>query len=252
MPPAARLGAAPPPAPPAAARRPPSGRAAARRRPPPQQRRRAALALGADGASPSSSSDATPPAWDAAAAARAAAKVAAARAARASPPPAPLAETRRIAETAVLAALAGTLYTVSTLLRLEGYLGYALPLPMVLATLRHGGGAGARALGAAALLLSLLVGPLRAAAFALVHGLPALALGAAWARRAPWAVSVPAGAAARVAGCVLRLGRARARLAPSPDSSHPPPAHPPATHPRAATPPTSRSPRRPRARTCWR
>lgn len=47
-------------------------------------------------------------------------------------------ETRRIVETSMFAAVAGLSYTLATLLKLEGYLSYVLPLPIVLSAMRAG------------------------------------------------------------------------------------------------------------------
>ena len=44
------------------------------------------------------------------------------------------------------------------------------------------------------------MGPVRAATYLLVYGVLSLALGLCWAWRLPWAVSVPLGALARIAG----------------------------------------------------
>lgn len=41
-------------------------------------------------------------------------------------------------DTAMMAAVSGLSYTLSTLLKLEGYLSYVLPLPIVLSALRSG------------------------------------------------------------------------------------------------------------------
>jgi hypothetical protein len=53
----------------------------------------------------------------------------------------------------MLAAVAGLSYTLATLLKLEGYLSYVLPLPVVLAALRGGPVAAAKALAVAFILL---------------------------------------------------------------------------------------------------
>ena len=50
-----------------------------------------------------------------------------------------------------------------------------------------------------------LLGPVRALSYLLAHGLYALTLGALWAIRAPWIVSVPLGMAVRVAGALAYL-----------------------------------------------
>lgn len=47
---------------------------------------------------------------------------------------------------------------------------------------------------------AVLQGPVRAATYLLVYGVLSLALGAAWAWRLPWAMSIPLGAAARIGG----------------------------------------------------
>ena len=48
--------------------------------------------------------------------------------------------------------------------------------------------------------IAVLMGPVRAATYLLVYGVLSLALGLCWAWRLPWAVSVPLGALARIAG----------------------------------------------------
>jgi hypothetical protein len=53
----------------------------------------------------------------------------------------------------MLAAVAGLSYSIATLLKLEGYLSYILPLPVVLAALRGGPVAATKALTVAFLLL---------------------------------------------------------------------------------------------------
>jgi hypothetical protein len=54
------------------------------------------------------------------------------------PPPIDFESTRRMVETAMLAAVAGLAYVLSTLLKLDAYFSYILPLPIVLAALRMG------------------------------------------------------------------------------------------------------------------
>lgn len=53
----------------------------------------------------------------------------------------------------MLAAVSGLAYLLSTILKLENSLGYFLPLPVVLAALRSGGGAGWRTMMATCFLL---------------------------------------------------------------------------------------------------
>ena len=52
--------------------------------------------------------------------------------------PYPLDKTRQLVESAMLAAVTGLAYTVGNLLKLESYLAYILPLPVVLSALRSG------------------------------------------------------------------------------------------------------------------
>lgn len=53
----------------------------------------------------------------------------------------------------MLAAVGGLAYTLSALLRVQSYLGYLLPLPIVVAAMRSGAAAGRRTMSATAFLL---------------------------------------------------------------------------------------------------
>ena len=53
----------------------------------------------------------------------------------------------------MLAAVGGLAYTLAALLRVQSYLGYLLPLPIVVAAMRGGGAAGRRTMSATAFLL---------------------------------------------------------------------------------------------------
>lgn len=112
-------------------------------------------------------------------------------------------EVRRVVETAMLAAVAGLAYTVSTLLKLEGYLSYVLPLPVVLSAMRSRPGdivTPVQCVVVVFLLLFILLGPVRAVTYVLVYGLLSIALGVSFKTGIPWVVSVPLGACARLAG----------------------------------------------------
>jgi len=114
-----------------------------------------------------------------------------------------LTQTYQIVETAMLAAVSGLAYTVSTLLRVEGYVSYLLPLPVIIAALRKPTGGpipAAKTTIVAFILLFILMGPVRAVSYVLLYGMLAFVLGTCWSLRLPWAVSIPAGAAARIAG----------------------------------------------------
>ncbi|KXZ54746.1 hypothetical protein GPECTOR_4g816 [Gonium pectorale] len=105
-----------------------------------------------------------------------------------------------LVETAMLSAVSGLAYLLSTILKLENSLGYFLPLPVVLAALRSGPGAGWRTMMATCFLLVVLLGPLRAMSYLLIHGLLAATLGSLWAAKAPFWLGVAAGALVRMAG----------------------------------------------------
>lgn len=112
----------------------------------------------------------------------------------------------------MLAAVTGLAYLLSTLLKLEGSLGYVLPLPVVLAAVRSGPLAGWRTCAASASLIVVLLGPLRAVAYCLYHGLLAASLGAMWRGGVPWAVAVPLGALVRVGGQLAYIALSSATL----------------------------------------
>lgn len=110
-------------------------------------------------------------------------------------------EVRRVVETAMLAAVTGLAYTISTLLKLEGYLSYILPLPVVLSAMRSEDvTTPVQCVVVAFLLLFILLGPVRAVTYVLVYGLMSIALGVSFKTGIPWAASVPLGACARLVG----------------------------------------------------
>ncbi|EFJ47259.1 hypothetical protein VOLCADRAFT_81593 [Volvox carteri f. nagariensis] len=111
-----------------------------------------------------------------------------------------LEDTRTLVETAMLAAVSGLAYMLSTILKLENSLGYFLPLPVVLSALRSGGGAGWRTMTATCFLLVVLLGPLRAMSYLFLHGLLAATLGSLWSSRVGFWPGVVAGALVRMCG----------------------------------------------------
>ncbi|GBF93592.1 hypothetical protein Rsub_06312 [Raphidocelis subcapitata] len=111
-----------------------------------------------------------------------------------------LEDTKALVETAMLAAVSGLAFLLSTLLKLDSSLGYFLPLPIVIAACRSGPAAGWSTMMATSFLLLVLLGPLRAVTYILMHGLTAAALGTMWVWRWPWAVSVLVGSVLRMAG----------------------------------------------------
>mmetsp|Transcript_37814 Transcript_37814/g.95640 ORF Transcript_37814/g.95640 Transcript_37814/m.95640 type:complete len:304 (-) Transcript_37814:261-1172(-) len=117
----------------------------------------------------------------------------------------PLEKTKIMVETAMLAAVSGLAYLLSTLLRLETSLGYFLPLPVALAALRSGAGAGWRTMFATATLVVVLLGPLRAVSYVLIHGLTAATLGTLWANQANFWLTAVVGGLVRMAGQIAYL-----------------------------------------------
>lgn len=109
-------------------------------------------------------------------------------------------DVRGLVETSMLAALAGLSYTFATLLKLEGYLSYVLPLPVVLCSVRSGIISSLHCVVVIFLLLFILMGPVRAVTYVLVYGLLSLALGISFRANLPWTLSVPLGACSRLTG----------------------------------------------------
>ena len=139
-------------------------------------------------------------------------------------------------DTAMLAAVSGLSYTLSTLLKLEGYLSYVLPLPIVLSALRSGTKNSIKCLFVAFLLLfgtfylligvlsswrvlymernlkgighslslcssaAVLMGPVRATTYVLVYGLLSVALGISFRLQLPWLFGIPLCSIARLSG----------------------------------------------------
>jgi hypothetical protein len=110
-------------------------------------------------------------------------------------------EVKRIVETSMLAAITGLAYTISTLLKLEGYLSYVLPLPVVLSAMRSDDiYTPIQCVLVIFLLLFILLGPVRAVTYALVYGLLSISLGVSFKAGIPWGLGVPLGACARLLG----------------------------------------------------
>eukprot|EP00798_Chlamydomonas_sp_ICE-L_P005918 gene5918-33491_t len=105
-----------------------------------------------------------------------------------------------LVETSMLAAVSGLTYLVSTILKLEGSLGYFLPLPIILSAMRSGPFAGWRTMYTTGFLLVVLLGPLRALSYVLIHGLLSATLGTCWKLKASWWLSVVVGALVRMTG----------------------------------------------------
>lgn len=111
-----------------------------------------------------------------------------------------LKKTQILVETAMLAAVTGLAYTLSSLLRLEGYVSYFLNLPVILASMRSGISPGIKTAVVAFLLLFILMGPFKAVTYFCLYGLMGVVLGSCWSAKLPWTISIPLGAASRIVG----------------------------------------------------
>jgi hypothetical protein len=110
-----------------------------------------------------------------------------------------------LVETAMLAAVSGLAFLLSTILRLDNSLGYLLPLPIVLAALRGNVAAGWRTMVASALLLVVLLGPFRAVNYVLMHGVLAASLATLWRMQANFWLVILIGGLVRMSGSMLYL-----------------------------------------------
>ena len=110
-----------------------------------------------------------------------------------------------LVETAMLSALTGLLFHLSTLFRLDAYFGALFPLPIVIACARNGTKAASRVAIVTSMLLFLISGPMRAVNYFCLHGAMAYALSWAWWNRCSWWVSVPLSAAVRSLGIFASL-----------------------------------------------
>lgn len=112
---------------------------------------------------------------------------------------------RVIVEAAMLAAMTGLSFHLSSLFRFDAYFGALFPLPVVIAAARWGTAAAARTTFTATLLLLLISGPLRAVNYLCLHGALAFTLGSLWLSGKGWAVTVPVSALTRTAGIMCSL-----------------------------------------------
>jgi uncharacterized protein YybS (DUF2232 family) len=109
-------------------------------------------------------------------------------------------------DTAYLAAATGLLWMALYYLPIGAPLfRLALPLPLALLQLRHGGRCAIEGVAVTGLLLVALMGPIRGPLVLFPYGLLALWLGWTWRRRCSWWLSWPVGAVIGAAGFLVRL-----------------------------------------------
>jgi hypothetical protein len=112
---------------------------------------------------------------------------------------------RVLVEAAMLAALTGLAFHISSLFRFDAYFGALFPLPVVIACARSGRAAAMRTLIVASLLLLMISGPLRALNYFFLHGVLAYVLSSLWSSGASWWITVPASALTRTFGILTSL-----------------------------------------------
>ena len=110
-----------------------------------------------------------------------------------------------LVECAMLSALTGLLFHLSTLFRLDAYFGALFPLPIVIAAARNGPKAASRVAVVTSMLLFIISGPLRAVNYYCLHGAMAYSLGWAWTKRFSWWVTIPLSATVRSIGIFCSL-----------------------------------------------
>eukprot|EP00210_Caulerpa_lentillifera_P008796 g8392.t1 len=105
---------------------------------------------------------------------------------------------RVLVETSMLAAVSAISQFLLGMLRLESYMYYILPFPLVLSSIRSGPIAGRKTLMATFFLMLVIMGPTRALAYVVLFGPVGLGLGHLWHARWPWWFTVPICSAATV------------------------------------------------------
>ena len=116
------------------------------------------------------------------------------------------AEARRITDTAYLSAATGLLFIALYYIPIGGpLLRLALPLPLAMVQLRHGGRSGLMGAAVATLLLSALMGPVRGPLVLFPYGLLGIWLGWCWNRGMGWGASWSVGAVVGSLGFATRL-----------------------------------------------
>ena len=123
-----------------------------------------------------------------------------------SSPPLSQRQARQLTDTAYLAASTALLWVALYYLPVGSPLfRLALPLPLALLQLRHGGRCALEGMVVATLLLVALMGPIRGPLVLFPYGLLALWLGWGWRRHLSWWITLPLGALIGAAGFLVRV-----------------------------------------------
>jgi uncharacterized protein YybS (DUF2232 family) len=122
------------------------------------------------------------------------------------PPPLSRRQARQLTDTAYLAASTALLWVALYYLPVGSPLfRLALPLPLALLQLRHGGRCALEGLAVSVLLVIALMGPIRGPLVLFPYGLLALWLGWGWRRRLSWWITLAVGGLIGAAGFLVRV-----------------------------------------------
>lgn len=108
-------------------------------------------------------------------------------------------------ETAFMASAASLVWLVNTYFPMGPILQIFFPIPIALIYLRWGSRAAWMGCAIAALLLSVLLAPVRSIQYVMPYGFMGVLLGALWYRRVKWFVSIPLGALLGILGAFFRI-----------------------------------------------
>ena len=113
---------------------------------------------------------------------------------------------RQMTETAYMAASTGLLWVAIYYLPIgDALFRLAIPLPLVLLQLRHGGRTALEGVAVTVLLLTVLMGPVRGPLMLFPYGLLSLWLGWCWRRHCSWWFSLAVGVLIGAAGFLVRV-----------------------------------------------
>mmetsp|Transcript_32456 Transcript_32456/g.91973 ORF Transcript_32456/g.91973 Transcript_32456/m.91973 type:complete len:324 (+) Transcript_32456:121-1092(+) len=117
-----------------------------------------------------------------------------------------LGETKKLVEVAMLAGVTGLAYFMANIIKIEGYIGYALPLPSVIAAMRWGPATAWRTVLSTCFLISVLLGPVRMLTYLFMHGMTAGTMAWMWSKQVPWVLGIGVGVLVRTGGLLAYIG----------------------------------------------
>jgi uncharacterized protein YybS (DUF2232 family) len=120
-------------------------------------------------------------------------------------PPKSNSPTRAIVETAFLASVTATIFLINTYFPLGPLLRMFYPIPVALVYLRWHSKAAWKAMLVTALLLTVLMGPLRSLQYVMPFGVMGVMHGYLWSRRVSWSISLALGTGLSTIGTAFQL-----------------------------------------------